>query len=153
MFSDLLPTKRRRARRHSCAFLRAPWFRIVTVVWHWQECLDQQQPLLECTASFQPHLRAHQALKWLSEHRNTRTAPRRLCQHSPFPAGCTKSRDSQCSGLLVLHISSITDTSKLSENTEHFPHGPLVLSDMSMKPESKVLSYTSVPCKGCFTAV
>lgn len=128
MFSDLLPRKRRRARRPSCAFLRASWFRIVTVVRHWWECLEQQQPLLGCEGFFQAHSYAHRALKWLSEHRNTRTAPRRLCQHSPFPAGHTKSRDSQGAALLALHISSITDTGKLSENTEHFPHRPLVLS-------------------------
>lgn len=138
MFSDLLPRKGSRVSKYNHAFLRASWFWIVTVVWPWQECLDQQQPLLGGKASFQPLLYPHHTLKWLPEHRNTRTDPRRqgLCQHSPhltpFPAGYTKSRDSQQSGLLVLHISSITDKKawKLFENTEHFQYRPLVFSYM-----------------------
>lgn len=56
--------------------LRASWFWIVTVVWHWQEWLDQQQSLLGCKTLFQPQLHPHHALKWLSEHRNTRDWPK-----------------------------------------------------------------------------
>lgn len=129
IFSDLLPRKRRRVRRCNRTF----WGHLGSELSLWygtgRSGWTSSSPFWDVKPYFNPSSILIMHWNGSQSTGTPGTDPRRplqgLCQLSqhltPFPAGHTKSRDSQRPDLLVLHISSTTDNLKAFWKYRAFP--------------------------------